>query len=239
MVGPAAAYAVADAFGKPVVFRMALVLALGWALLWWTVVPRHVAIVPAAKAEPGERGRTDVALRWAGVFVFLMGLAHSLTSAALPLFYVQEVGLPGYAPGLAFTMKTAAEIPAVLSTPFLIARFGPRRALFAVVALATVAIVVLASVRTFPQMLAAAALEGVYYGLYASLGISFVQSFAEDRPARGTASYWNAQMLSGILAGPAVGLVAQLASFHAVIQAASVIAALAAVPLALSVVRRR
>ena len=76
-------------------------------------------------------------------------------------------------------------------------------------------------------MLFGAALEGLYYGFYASLGISYVQSFSEDRPARATALYWNAIMVSGVLAGPVVGSVAQAFDFQAVVRIASVAALVA------------
>ena len=159
--------------------------------------------------------------------MFCLSFAHSITFSALPLFYVQEVGLPGYAPGLAFSMKTFVEVIAIFSTPMIIARFGLRNALLATTGLAVVTIQVLATVQSFPQMLFGAALEGLYYGFYASLGISYVQSFSEDRPARATAIYWNAIMVSGVLAGPVVGSVAQAFDFQTVVRIASVAALIA------------
>jgi len=59
---------------------------------------------------------------------------------------------------------------------------------------------------------------------YASLGISYLQSFANDRPAHATAIYWNTLMVSGLMAGPIVGLIAQFYNFLLVINIASVVA---------------
>ncbi|MEP2474339.1 MAG: MFS transporter, partial [Paracoccaceae bacterium] len=165
--------------------------------------------------------------------VFCLSSAHSLTFSALPLFYVQEVGLPGYAPGTAFSVKTFVEVFAIFATPLLIARIGMRAALLGTTVLAVVTIQLLSMVHSYPQMLAGAALEGLYYGFYASLGISYVQSFAPDRPAQATAIYWNTVMISGVLAGPAVGFIAQAYDFRTVVQVASGVALGAAVVLVL------
>jgi SET family sugar efflux transporter-like MFS transporter len=105
--------------------------------------------------------------------------------------------------------------------------------------LAAVTILLLSYVQTFPQMLAGAALEGLYYGLYASIGISFLQSFAGDRPAQVTALYWNVLSVSGILAGPVTGLIAQVYNFQTAIQVASAVAAFAALLLLAAAHHRR
>lgn len=234
MVGPAVSFLVADQLGKLAVFRFGASLALVWLALWWWVTPRNATANPKDNAAQNrEGGSANPGLWLAATFVFCLSSAHSLTFSTLPLFYVQDVGLPGYAPGIAFTVKTFVEVFAIFSTPLLIARFGIRRPLIATTLFAVVTIQVLASVQTYPQMLAGAAMEGLYYGLYASLGISFVQSYAEARPAHATAIYWNTLMISGVLAGPAVGLIAQAYGYRAVIQVASWVALFAAVVLLL------
>lgn len=229
MIGPAATFLIADRFGAGTVFVVALGISLLWIGLWWGTLPRN--IIAKAKQTPHEGGSPKTASRnlWlAAAFVFCLSSAHSLTLTSLPLFYVQEVGLPGYAPGLAFSIKTFVEVIAIFMTPMIIARFGMRNALLATTLLAVVTIQVLASVQTFPQMLFGGALEGLYYGFYASLGISYIQSFSKDRPARATAIYWNTLMISGLLAGPAVGFIAQIYDFQTVVHVASGVALFAA-----------
>ncbi len=233
MMGPALSFFVADQFGPETVFKICTLLVLVWLLLWWQLVPRQMTTLTkediAAQNDP--LSGNDRALRLAALVCFCLSTAHSLTFTALPLFYVQEVGLPTFAPGLHFSIKTFVEIFAILSTPFLIARFGLRRMLGASILLAVGAIQVLAQVTSLPQMMLGAAIEGLYYGFYASLSISFVQSFAKGRFAHATALYWNTLMVSGLLAGPMVGLIAQYVSFGAAIQLASLGAVLAIVVL--------
>ncbi|WP_299778617.1 MFS transporter [uncultured Roseobacter sp.] len=228
MLGPAATFLIADLITTEAVFVATLGTSMIWIALWWLTLPRD--ITAEAKPKQQEAGSVIGASRrlWlAAIFIFCLSSAHSLTFSALPIFYVQEVGLPGYAPGVAFSVKTFVEVIAIFCTPMIIARFGIRRALLATACLAVVTIQLLASVQSLPQMLAGAALEGLYYGFYASLGISYVQSFAKDRPAGATALYWNTLMVSGLLAGPVVGLVAQAYDFQTVVRLASGVALLA------------
>ncbi len=232
MIGPATSFLVADWLGPAMVFRVAFGLSLMWLALWWTSLPRDASAgaKPAAAGTPIlANANTDLWL--ATAFVFALSVAHALTFSALPLFYVQEVSLPDFAPGAAFSVKTFVEVFAIFSTPALMARFGTAKVLLATTLLAIGTILYLSAITSLPQMILGAAMEGLYYGLFASLGISYVQSFARDRPAQATAIYWNTLMVSGLLAGPAVGLIAQLTDFQTVIQSASLVAALAALVL--------
>ena len=229
MIGPAVTFLIADQVSVEGVFVTALGLSSVWVSLWWWTLPRDITAAAGSTSGMTEHPAPDSNGLWlAATFVFCLSLAHSLTFSSLPIFYVQEVGLPGFAPGIAFSVKTFVEVTAIFLTPAIIARFGMRSALLATTLLAAMTIQILASVQSFPQMLAGAALEGLYYGFYASLGISYVQSFAQDRPARATAIYWNTLMVTGLLAGPVVGFIAQAYNFRLVIQVASGVALFAA-----------
>ena len=233
MIGPAASFVVADRFSPTMVFDVVAIVVLVWIALWLTVTPRQAAPGRSALASNDDatsaarRAGVDTALWIAGAFVGCLAAAHFLTLTALPLFFVREVGLPGYAPGNAFSVKTAVEIIAIACTPLLIPRFGLRRSLTGTAVLAIGAILFLASVETYGQMLVGAALEGLYYGLFSTLAIGWVQSLAPDRPAQATAVYWNATMTTSVLAGPAAGLIAQGTDFRTAILAGAGVAALA------------
>ena len=231
MVGPALSFVVADQLGDAAVFRLAFLAALLWLGLWWWTTPRDAANARQTKVDSLQPGPNWEL--WAGIsFVFCLALAHSLTFSALPIFFVQEVGLPGHAPGMAFSLKTFIELFAIALTPYLAARFGLRKSLIATALFAVVAIQVLASVQTLPQMLAGAALEGFYFGLFSTLAITFVQSLSKDRPAYATALYWNTMMVTLVIAGPAAGFIAQVSDFQTVIVVGSGLAVIATLILA-------
>ncbi|MDP5219795.1 MFS transporter [Ruegeria sp. 2205SS24-7] len=235
MIGPALSFTLADQFGPEVVFQAAFAISLIWLVLWWRTAPRDGASIPPSVVQAKMKKRERNPELWAAIlFVFCLALAHSLTFSALPLFFVQEVSLPGYAPGVAFSIKTIAELFAIFTTPYLIVRFGLRTALMGTAQLAIVAILVLATVRSFPHMLFGAAAEGLYFGLFSTLAISFVQSLSRDRPAHATAMYWNTMMIALVVAGPATGLIAQVSDFQTVIFTGSVFAVASAAILAWS-----
>ncbi len=222
MIGPALSFTTADQWGPSVVFDVFCVVALIWSGLWWWATPRDAASRPQTTAQSrATKPKSKFEMQVAVVFVFCLTLAHSLTFSALPIFFVKEIGLPGYAPGTAFSLKTLVELCAILSSPFLIARFGLRISLLGTAMLAVVSILVLAKVQSYPHMLFGAALEGLYYGLFSTLAISFVQSLSKDRPAYATAVYWNTVMATLIIAGPLAGLIAQVFDFRTVIYTAS------------------
>ncbi len=231
MVGPALSFVAADQLGDAAVFRLAFLAALLWLGLWWLTTPRDAAKARQTKVDslhPGPNWEL-----WTGIsFVFCLALAHSLTFSALPIFFVQEVGLPGHAPGMAFSLKTFIELFAIALTPYLAARFGLRKSLIATALFAIVAIQVLASVQTLPQVLVGAALEGFYFGLFSTLAITFVQSLSKDRPAYATALYWNTMMVTLVIAGPAAGFIAQAGDFQTVIVVGSGLAVVATLILA-------
>lgn len=235
MIGPALSFTLADLYNHAVVFQAAVVAGGLWLTAWWFLAPRNASAEPRRKVDQGGQAKqANFELRMAVIFVFCLALAHSLTFSALPIFFVQEVGLPGFAPGSAFTVKTFVELFAIFSTPILIKRYGLRRSLFGTAILAILAILAIGTTSSLAHMFIGAALEGFYFGLFSTLAISFVQSLSTDRPAYANALYWNTMMLTLILAGPATGAIAQLFSFQSVIFIAVFFAALSAIVLAMS-----
>jgi SET family sugar efflux transporter-like MFS transporter len=103
-----------------------------------------------------------------------------------------------------------------------------QNALVCAAIIAICAFTVLANVHNLPQLIAGAALEGLYYGVFAAVGLFYVQSLAQGRMGRATSLYMNSLFLGGLIASPVMGMVAQFYSFRTVIQLASfwVIAAL-------------
>ncbi|MGO7319392.1 MFS transporter [Rhizobium ruizarguesonis] len=146
MIGPAVAFLFSERFGDAAVFKLALALALCWALMWWMIIPRDMTLRPKTGSVHTSSAQKPIGLWLAAAFVFCLSSAHSLTFSALPLFYVREVGLPGYAPGTAFSMKTFVEVFAIFTTPMIISRFGLEGPLVVVALSAAVTILLLSYV---------------------------------------------------------------------------------------------
>lgn len=223
MLAPAVSFYIASVAGAWAVFWSALGLCALWAVLWWVVMPKGFAVKTTSTSDDaGAQGKRNTSLWLAAGVCLAFALAHSMSMSALPLFYIREAGLPAYAPGISFSVKTAVEIIAILLAPFIMSRLGARNALRFAAALACLAFFILARVTTMPQLVLGAALEGLYYGLFAAVGLTYMQDFAKGRLARATSLYMNSLFLGGLIASPLMGLTAQFVSFGMAIKLSTV-----------------
>lgn len=226
MIAPALSFFIASISEGLTVFWFALGLCSFWATLWWVVTPKHFA-APKPKQTQTAKEPLNTALWLAAGVCLAFAMAHSMSMTALPLYYIREAGLPTYTPGLSLSVKTAVEIVAILLAPHIMARLGTRNALRSAALIAMVTFFILARVTTLPQMVVGAALEGLYYGLFAAIGLSFMQDISKSRMARATSLYMNTLFLGGLLASPLMGLTAQFISFGMAIQLSTIWAVLA------------
>lgn len=222
MIGPALSFLIAARFGYASVFVFAIALSCVWALLWLICMPKEFANVPVARnSRKSANNHANKSLIYASVACFCFALAHVLCTSALPLFYIREAGLPTYAPGLSLSVKTSVEIVGILSAPWLINRYGARSSLICAALIAIVSFIVLAEVSSIAHLVVGAALEGLYYGIFAGVGITFVQSFAGDKIAGATSLYMNSLFLGGLVSGASLGIIAQTFDFRSAILLAS------------------
>lgn len=227
MLAPAASFYIASVAGPWAVFWLALCLGITWALLWWVTMPKGFASEPRPQTEDKGSEPYNTELWMAASICLAFALAHSMSMSGLPLFYIREAGLPAYAPGISLSIKTGVEIAAILTAPSLMSYLGARNALRMAALLAIAAFFVLARVTSMSQLWFGAALEGLYYGLFAAVGLTYLQDFAKGRMARATSLYMNSLFLGGLIASPLMGLTAQFVSFGMAIQLSTIWAVLA------------
>lgn len=225
MLAPALAFFVASRGNPIAVFYIALCLALLWVLIWHITISKEFTnpkVMGINDNGEGEGASFNKQL-WLAAFVCLcFSLAHTLCMSALPLFYIQEAHLPTYAIGLSFSVKTFIEVGVILCTPWFIKCIGARKSLGVSAVIAVVAFSVLSQVTSMIQMVFGAALEGLYYGLFAGVGITYIQSFAKGKVASATSLYMNSLYLGGLVSGSSMGLIAQFYDFKMAIQLASI-----------------
>lgn len=220
MIGPAAAFSLSAAFGFTTAFTAALALAVGNLMLWHIVVPADFRAPSrpkdAAKADPVNWG-----LIIAGVICLGFSATNSLFLSAMPLYFVQEAGLPASTPGFALSVKCLVEVFVIFGSVRLAQQIGIRPVLLLAAVLAIASMMLFAAATSVWQVLAIAILEGTYYGLFAGLGITFVQSFASDRPGRATAVYMNSLFFGGFIGSVSMGVIASATSFKMVLYVAA------------------
>ncbi|WP_419904905.1 MFS transporter [Kiloniella sp.] len=237
MFGPALSFFIASQWGSQTVFLTAASLAMIWFLVWSIAIPKGFAVSPSPKNK-STLTSDDRAFNkglWLAVTACLFfAIGHVLTSSALPLYFTHQAGLPTYAPGLSFTIKCFMEVVAILIAPSLMHRIGLRNALCCAALLAMPTYYILSQVQTMPHLIIGSALEGLYYGIFAGVSITFVQGFANGRMGRATSLYMNSLFLGGMIGNVSMGLIASTFSYQTAIQLSLLCAAVALVVLVLS-----
>ena len=232
MMAPALSFFIAGQWGNAFVFYTAASLALLWVILWFFVVPTDftAAAKEPSSNQPSSQSRSlNHGLYLAAAACLFIAAAHILTSAALPLYFTQEAKLPTFAPGLAFSIKCLTEVAVILLIPYAMQKFSARTALYAATIIAMPTFYILSQVDSLPQLIVGAALEGLYYGIFAGVSITFVQSFANGRLGRATSLYMNSLFLGGMFGNVSMGLIASAYSYQTAIQLSLVIITIALV----------
>lgn len=220
MIGPAASFTLVAQYGFSVTFFCAFVVGLVFLVLAWLSVPADFR----SNSKPKVKSK-DEPVNWglliAGLTCLGFVVTNTLFVSAMPLFFVQETGLPGSTPGLSLSVKCLVEVFVIFGSVRLAERIGIRQVLVLASVLAATSMLLFTQVTELWHVIAVSVMEGVYYGLFAGVSISFVQSFAPDRPGRATAIYMNSLFLGGMIGSVSMGIIASATDFKTVLYVAA------------------
>ena len=221
MIGPSLSFSIIAIDGFWLAFSAAFGLGACWLLLC-------LASVPAGFRAP-QRGKNTEApdgVNWllylAALCCLMFVITNSLFMPVLALYLVEERGLPAYLPGLSLSIKCFVEVFAIFGSAWIATRIGVRPVLSAAAVLGSAAMIAFANADSIGLVLAISALEGLYYGLFAGVAITYVQSFAPDRPGRATALYMNCLFLGGLIGSVSMGFIASASDYRTVVLTAAV-----------------
>ncbi|RMI12879.1 MFS transporter [Cellulomonas triticagri] len=216
VLGPAASFALLGSTGAQTALWAVSAAALA-ALVVLLLVRRRVEAVRAGAtgqvpgaverpARPDEAVRRRV--RSAVTLVFLLSFAHIATTTSLPLLLVEHASVPERATGAVVAMKAFVEMAAILLAPWVLARVSPRMTVLGCAVVAVLAYVTYLLADGWGLAIAASVLEGGYYGLFAAVGLTWVQSLSPDRVGWTTGASMSGIYTGVLLASPISGLVA-------------------------------
>ncbi len=229
MIAPALCFALAGIYGHMIVFQLALLIGCVWLLVWHFTLrqpfrrtrPAH-ADSPSATAVAEQHFNFPL---WAAtVACFFIALGNSLALAASPLFMIKEAHLPDFAPGLSLSVKCFFEVVVILSTPKLLKRLGIRNAMIFASFLAVVCYSYLSTISSLTELAIAGAIEGTYFGIFAAVSITFMQSFARGFIGNAMSLYTNSMFLSGLVGGSLMGVIASYTDYRTAVLSASLAA---------------
>jgi SET family sugar efflux transporter-like MFS transporter len=217
VLGPAASFALLGSGGaQPALWAVSgaatvavlVLIALRGRLDFVPPRAQSAARTPDAGGGTAPESETRGRVRAAVALVSLLSFAHIATTTSLPILLVEHAGVPESGTGTVIAVKAFVEIGAILLAPWILARIGPRVTLVgcAVVAVAAYGGYLLAD--GWGPALAASVLEGGYYGLFAAVGLTWVQSISPDRVGWTTGAYMSGIYTGVLLGSPISGLVA-------------------------------
>lgn len=215
MVGPAASFAVLGGVSPaPALLATSAVALLGVAALIAARRPLRsqptVATAPAGGNDEDLNKAGRRAMRSATGVVLVLSFAHIVTTSSLALLLVEHTGIPESGTGLVLGVKASVEIVAILLAPTLQRRLGLRRTLIACAVVAMLAYSVYLVAHGWVPALAGAALEGAYYGAFAGVALTWVQSLAPERVGHTTGAYMTGIYTGVLLGSPVSGAIATL-----------------------------
>nr|WP_244313992.1 MFS transporter [Roseibium denhamense] len=232
MIGPALSYSVIAVSGFTAAFLIAALLGAVWLFVMLLSIPNGFR-APSKTRKQNTGGPVNWGLLLAGGTCVLFTATNSLFVSAMPLYFVTEVALPEFTPGLSLSIKCAVEIGAIFVSAFLAERFGFKPVLLASAALGIAGMLLFSIASSIWHVAAISALEGLYYGLFAGVAITYVQSFAPNRLGRATATYMNSLFLGGMIGSVSMGFIASSFDFRAVLFVAAACSATALCAVAL------
>ncbi|MFC7625502.1 MFS transporter [Microlunatus sp. GCM10028923] len=219
MAGPAISFAVVGGHGIATGFTVIAAMAGAGALAvlaassWLDRRSQRAAEIAAAGsvADDSDGSRsTERVLRHlpAVAVVLLFSFAHIATATSLPLLLVRRFAIPESMTGLLLGLKAAVEMAAILASPFLALRFGPRVTLTIAGAVAALAYGTYLLGAGTAAAVAGSILEGAYYGVFAATALTWVQARPGLRLGKATGLYMNGIYAGVLIGAPLSGLVA-------------------------------
>lgn len=230
MLAPAASFMLIAQFGFQRTYLISAILGVLWLVMWHFTVPPNYRAPERRETGPATVG-FDWALWLAVLACTLFALGNVLFTAALPIYTIKEIGLPGSTPGLMLTAKCLVEVIAIFTAPRLVQMTGSRPILLIAAALAVGVFLMMSQIETQPGAIGTALLEGLYYGLFAGVSITYIQDFIPTQPGRATAIYMNCLFMGSMIGSVSMGFIASAFDFQMVVFAAAGVAALSFVVL--------
>lgn len=214
IVGPTLAFSAVDWFGFTTNFYLtAAICASVIVMALWILPEGRCSKSSQASENSPAISKSSVELWLLGAVMLLGNLANTLYLTAFPLYLTEELNLPISLPGLLMGLTAGLEIPIMLLVPRWAARYGRYR-IFSLGFIVALAFYLLLQAADSPiQLIALQLLNGIFFGIFAGLGISLIQDAATGRLGYASAFYTNA-MRTGMMGGTAMaGLLAQLWSY--------------------------
>ncbi|CZF77137.1 sugar efflux transporter [Grimontia marina] len=229
VIGPPLAFILYDAFGFNGAFLFATATTVISVLIVWRMFP-------STKAKDTDNMReVEVRQSWRKIqgaplylgAVFMLFLANNMYVMSIPLYVTKELDMAGSVAGQLLGLAAFVEIPVMVLAGLWAAKVAPQRLMVLSAVSACLFYILLFNADSLWQIYALQLLNGLAVGISASLGMVVIQNKMPNQMGVATTLFNNAIMMASLASGVTVGFVAELHSYHSVILAMLVAAAVA------------
>lgn len=214
MVGPAVSLTVFGAYGFTVTYYAIAAIAVIWFAICLLVVPASFKTHHPGSRDPNVKIPFNPGLLIACIPVFFIGAANVVFISAMPLYFSTELDLSPSAAGFEFTVKCLVEVVVIYFCASLIRKVGERRGMQIAAVLGVVFFAAIYNATSLTDVLVLAALDGLYYGIFAGISMTFVQNFAPEQPGVATSYYMSSLFVGGLVGNLMTGFVASAFDFQ-------------------------
>ncbi len=218
---PLAFYLVAQGgFASSFLLATLVSLACLWLVRWG--LPNLPAATPV---QPLQEGQAPLPPGFWGYLLAIScaAVSNSLYVGSLPLYLLHERHLPATSPGWAMGLAAGLEIPVMLLASRLAGRWGVRSLLWLGSLAGVLFYLALYQADSLWQVLLCQLANGLFFGLYAGLGILLIQDMVPHRPGFASACYSNSMRVGGMVGAMLMGLVASVSDFRSVLLVAAAV----------------
>ncbi|MGN2424487.1 sugar efflux transporter SetB [Klebsiella electrica] len=218
VIGPPLAYTLAMGFGFTVMYLCAAIAFVVCGAMVWLFLPsmrkEKQKLAAAGHLEAPRTHRRDALLLFS-VCTLMWGI-NSLYIINMPLYIINELHLSEKLAGLMMGTAAGLEIPTMLIAGYYARRFGKRFLMRLAAAAGILFYVGMLLVHTPALLLALQALNAIFIGILAGIGMLYFQDLMPGQAGAATTLYTNTTRVGWIIAGSLAGVVAEIWSYHAV-----------------------
>lgn len=213
VVGPPIAFFSVDKIGFRSNFYLSAAVAL--AVLLLVVSQLRDPQLPPKSEDDRRLPPLPRVVWWLGGIMLLANMANSIYVSSMPLFVTKEMGLSSAYPGVFFGLTAAVEIPIMLNVASWSNKYGKLTMIRLGFVFGMVFYIGLFFTDTLWMCIALQLINGLFFGIFAGLGITVMQDYAPETIGKASAFYTNSMLVGTMLGTSIMGVIAQYYGFKA------------------------
>ncbi|MGO1297679.1 MAG: sugar efflux transporter [Vibrio sp.] len=213
VVGPPIAFFSVDKIGFRSNFYLSAAVAI--AVLLLVVSQLRDPQLPPKSDDDQRLPALPPVVWWLGGIMLLANMANSIYISSMPLFVTKDMGLSSAYPGVFFGLTAAVEIPFMLNVASWSNKYGKLPMIRLGFVFGMLFYLGMFFTDTLWICIALQLVNGLFFGIFAGLGITVMQDYAPETIGKASAFYTNSMLVGTMLGTSLMGVIAQYYGFKA------------------------